>query len=59
MKNTYKLEQSIMTFDGTHQSVVVQTWDMRTDAQKAADLDAWQRANGQWLPEVQGPSLPE
>jgi hypothetical protein len=58
MKNIIKLEQSIMTFDGTHASVVVQTWDMRTPEQRASDLTEWQRENGLWLPEVQGPQLP-
>lgn len=54
-----KLEQFVMTFDGSHQSVVVQTWERKTEAQKAAELTEWQRENGLWLPEVQGPSLPE
>ena len=54
-----KLEQFVMTFDGTHESVVVQTWDGKTATEKAQALDSWQRENGLWLPEVQGPSLPE
>ncbi len=59
MSKRYKLEQAIMTFDGRHEFVTVQAWDARTPEQKAQDLAKWQAENGQWLPEVQGPSLPE
>ena len=56
MKHTIKLEQQVMTFDGSQRFETVQTW---SPSDLAHDPKSWHASlDGQWLPEVQGPPAP-